>query len=147
LPDESQDQQNIAAALVDVSERVTLLVREEIELAKAEVASKLKKLIRGLVVGAAAGVFLLLALLFALHGFAWLLWYELPTGRTPNFFWGFFALAAILVILAVVAGLLAFKLVRAASPPVPSMALDEARKIRETVGAGAEVKADAPTHA
>lgn len=133
-PDPNPKPENIAATLSDVSERAALLVREEIELAKAEITEKVTKLVKGVIVGAAAGVFLLAALLFALHGFAWLLWFELPTGSgTPNFFWGFFALAAILVVLAGLAGFLAFKAIKAGSPPTPSMAIDEARKIRETV--------------
>ncbi len=37
--------QNIATAIAEVSERATLLVREEIELAKAEVTEKAMKLV------------------------------------------------------------------------------------------------------
>ena len=44
----------------------TLLVREEIELAKAEVTEKVSKLASGAVVGVAAGVFVSMALVFAL---------------------------------------------------------------------------------
>ncbi len=43
--------QNIATALTDVSERVAVLVREEVELAKAEVTEKASRLARGAVVG------------------------------------------------------------------------------------------------
>ena len=39
--------QNIAQAIQEVSERATLLVREEIELAKAEVTEKVTKLDQG----------------------------------------------------------------------------------------------------
>ena len=46
-------------------------------------------------------------------------------------------MAVILVVLGVLAGLIAAKAVKKGSPPVPSMAIDEARKIRESVGAGA----------
>jgi Putative Actinobacterial Holin-X, holin superfamily III len=123
---------NIAAAITEVSERATLLVREEIELAKAEVTEKATKLIKGAVVGIAAGVFVLMAVIFALFGFAWLLYYYLP-GNDFTFFWGFFAMAVILLLLGALAGLLAAKAVKKGSPPVPSMAIDEAKKIRETV--------------
>ncbi len=128
--------QNIATAITEVSERATLLVREEIELAKAEVSEKVAKLGRGAVVAGAAGIFLVTALSFVLNGFAWLLYYELPIGSDFTYFWGFFAMALILVVLGVLAGLLASRLVRRSSPPVPSMAIEEARKIRETVSAG-----------
>jgi uncharacterized membrane protein YgcG len=130
--------QNIATAITEVSERATLLVREEIELAKAEVSEKVSKLARGAVVAGAAGIFLVTALIFVLNGLAWLLYYELPIGGTFTYFWGFFAMALILVVLGVLAGLLAARLVRRSSPPVPNMAIEEARKIRETVSAGAQ---------
>jgi len=129
---------NVAAAIAEVSERATLLVREEIELAKAEVSEKATKLIKGAVVGVAAGIFFMTALVFALVGCAWLLYYFLPGGDF-TFFWGFFAMAVILVLLGVLAGFVAARAVKKGSPPVPSMAFEEARKIRETVstpGAG-----------
>jgi len=133
--------QNIATAITEVSERATLLVREEIELAKTEVAEKATKLVKGAVVGIAAGVFLITALFFVLIGCAWLLYYYLPIGNDYAYFWGFFAMAVILVFLGIVAGLIAAKVVKKGSPPVPSMAIEEAQKIRETVSAGADTHA------
>ena len=135
--------QNIATAIAEVSERATLLVREEIELAKAEVSEKATKLVKGAVVGVAAGVFFLMALIFVLVGCAWLLYYYLP-GNQFTYFWGFFAMAAILVVLGVLAGVIAAKVVKRSSPPVPSMAIDEARKIREAVSPGPSVADSAP---
>jgi hypothetical protein len=132
--------QNIAATVAEVSERASALVREEIELAKAEISEKAGKLVRGAIVGAAAGVFVLTALVFALVGCAWLLYYYLP-GATFAYFWGFFAMAVILLLLGAVAGLLAARAVKRGSPPVPNMAIDEARKIRETVSAGGDANA------
>ncbi len=129
--------QNIATAIAEVSERATLLVREEIELAKAEMSEKATKLVKGAVVGAAAGVFFFTALVFALVGCAWLLYYYLPIGNDFTYFWGFFAMSVILVVLGVLAGLVAARAVKKGSPPVPSMAIEEARKIRESVGPGA----------
>jgi Putative Actinobacterial Holin-X, holin superfamily III len=129
--------QGIATAITEVSERATLLVREEIELAKAEVTEKVGKLARGAVVAAAAGIFLLTALFFVLIGCAFLLYYYLP-GNAYTYFWGFFAMAAILIVLGLIAGFIAARAVKKGSPPVPSMAIEEARKIRETVSAGAD---------
>src|SRR2546427_775810 len=139
----SDSPQNIAAAITEVSERATVLVREEIELAKAEVTEKVTKLVRGAIVGAAAGVFALTGVAFALIGCAGLLFYSLPGNAFP-FFWGFFAMAVILLLLGVVAGLVAAGVVKRSAPPVPSMAIEEARKIRETVSSG-PVGADAGT--
>jgi len=136
--------QGIATAITEVSERASLLIREEIELAKTEVTEKATKLVKGAIVGIAAGVFLLTALFFVLIGFAWLLYYLLP-GNDYTYFWGFFAMAAILVVLGAIASLIAAKVVKKGSPPVPSMAIEEARLIRETVSAGAEAGAHADT--
>jgi hypothetical protein len=124
--------QNIASAIADVSERATVLVREEIELAKAEVSEKVSKLAKGAVVGVAAGVFFLFALIFVLTGCAWLLYFYLPVSDFA-YFWGFFAMAVILVVLGVIAGLIAARVVKRSSPPMPTMAIEEAQKIKASV--------------
>lgn len=133
--------QNIATAITEISERATLLVREEIELAKAEVAEKVSKLARGAVVAVAAGIFLIVALFFVLVGFALLIYYLLPVNAFA-FFWGFFAMAAILLVLGILAGLIAARVVKRSAPPVPNMAIEEARKIRDTVNAAGEPGSD-----
>jgi uncharacterized membrane protein YqjE len=135
-PPPGEPPQNLATAVAEVSERATQLVREEIELAKAEVAEKASKLVRGAVIGAAAGVFVVMALAMALIGCAWLLCYYLP-GNDFTYFWGFFAMAVILLALGVVAGLIAARAVKRSAPPTPDMALEEARKIRATVSSDA----------
>jgi uncharacterized membrane protein YqjE len=129
--------QNIASAIADVSERASVLVREEIELAKAEVTEKATKIAKGAVVGAIAGVFFLFALIFVLVGCAWLLYFYLPVPDWA-YFWGFFAMAVILVVLGVIAGLVAAKVVKRGTPPMPTMAIAEAQKIKETVTAAPE---------
>jgi hypothetical protein len=136
---DSQSSQNIARAITEVSERAQVLVREEIELAKAEVSEKAGRLARGAIVGLAAGVFVLTALIFALVGFAWLLYYYLP-GSTFAYFWGFFAMAVILLALGALAGVIAARAVKRGAPPVPEMAIEEARKIRETVSGAEEAR-------
>jgi hypothetical protein len=138
----------IATAITEVSERATLLVREEIELAKAEVAEKATRLAKGAVVGVAAGIFFITALFFVLIGCAWLLYYYLPIGNQFTYFWGFFAMALILVILGLIAGLIAARAVKRGAPPTPDMAIEEARRIRDTVSSGAsESSAPAPSTA
>ncbi len=133
-----QGQSGIAAAITEVSERASLLIREEIELAKTEITEKTTRLAKGAVVAIVAGVFFLTALFFVLIGCAWLLYYELPIGNEFTYFWGFFAMAVILVVLGAIAGLLATKAVKSGSPPVPAMAIEEARKIRETVSSSSD---------
>ena len=123
--------QKIAQAIQEVSERASLLVREEIELAKLEVTEKITRLIKGAVVGIAAGIFAVFGLVFLLHGLAWLAWFELfPDWQ---FFWGFFVVAAVLFLLGALAGFIASRALKSGAPPVPTMAIDEAKRIRETV--------------
>jgi uncharacterized membrane protein YqjE len=124
--------QNIATAITDVTERFTVLIHEEIELAKAEVTEKTTKLAKGAIVAVAAGVFLVTALFFVLIGLAFLLYYVFPVNAFA-YFWGFFAMALILIVLGAIAGLIAAKVVKKGAPPVPNMAIEEARKIRESV--------------
>jgi uncharacterized membrane protein YqjE len=123
---------DLAQTVQEVSERVSLLVREEIELAKAEVTTKITKLLRGIVIGAFAGIFVLVGLLFLLHGLAWFAWWALPVGN-GSFFWGFFVVAGLLFVLGGVAGYVAARFFKESTPPVPEMAIDEAGKIRKTL--------------
>jgi len=124
-------QSQIAAAINEVSDRATLIVREEIELAKAEIAEKAKVLARAAAVGAAAGVFAVLGLLFLLHSLSWG-FYDIWGGG--DLVWlGYLTTALILFVLGGVAGFLAFKWVKRGSPPTPVMAIDEAKRVRETV--------------
>jgi Putative Actinobacterial Holin-X, holin superfamily III len=130
------DQQptNLAQAITDVSEKAQLLVREEIELAKAEITGKVRKLGVGAAVAAAAGVFVLGALLMLLFGFAYLAYWAIPFPDGQEF-WGFFTVAAILLLLAALAGYVALRALKAGSPPAPKMAIEEAKLIKETVSA------------
>jgi hypothetical protein len=116
----------------EVTERAQLLIREEIELAKVEITQKVTRIAKGAAVGAVAGVFALGALLMAMHGFAWLLFYVLP-GNNETFFWGFFAMAVILLVLGGLAGFLAARFIKSGSPPTPDLAIEEAQRIKQTV--------------
>ena len=124
--------QNIAQGIQEISERVSLLVQEEIELAKAEVTEKVTKLIKGAVVGIVAGIFMIFGLFLLLDGFAWLAYWAIPF---PNqaYFWGFFIVAAVLFLLGALAGYIAARAVKSGSPPTPQLAIDEAKLIKETV--------------
>ena len=124
---------DLAQTVQDISERAALLVREEIELAKAEVTEKITKLLRGIVIGLAAGLFVVVGLLFLLHGMAWLAWYVLPTGNNLSYFWGYFVVAGLLFGLGGLAGFLAAKFFKQSTPPVPTMAIKEAGLIKRTL--------------
>lgn len=116
----------------EVAERAQVLVREEIELAKAEITLKLTKLARGGAIGGAALFFVIGALILIIHGVAWLIWWALPIGGGLIFV-GFFIEALILLILAAIAGYAASKLFKAGAPPTPDLAIEEAQRIKETV--------------
>ena len=116
----------------EVTERAQLIVREEIELARTEITEKLQRIVKGVVVGGVAGVFVLGALLVLLDGFSWLAYYVLP-GKQFQFFWGFFFVAVVLLILGAIAGFVAARFFRSATPPKPDMAIEEAQRIRDTV--------------
>jgi Putative Actinobacterial Holin-X, holin superfamily III len=124
--------QNIAQAIQEVSDRAQILVREEIELAKAEVTAKISTLVRGAVIGIVGGIFAVVGLLFLLHGFAWLAYYLLPV-PDQTVFWGFFLVAGVLFIVGGLAGFLAAKAFKRGSPPTPDLAIAEAKRIQETV--------------
>jgi uncharacterized membrane protein YqjE len=121
----------LGEAIQEVTEKVQLLVREEIALAKAEVTEKVTKLIRGIVAGAIAGIFAVFGLIYLLHAASWGIWEILGTGNGP---WlGFLITTLILFLLGAIGGLLAFRFIKKAMPPTPVMAIEEAQLIRETV--------------
>jgi protein-S-isoprenylcysteine O-methyltransferase Ste14 len=113
----------------EVSAKASLLVKEEIELAKAEVAQKAKRLGIGAGLAAVAGAFLLFFLIFFLHmlalGFSD--WFDLKP-------WvGYAIVCILLLVFAGVLGLIAMRLFKKGSPPVPQMAIDEAKKTRAVI--------------
>ena len=128
-----RDDKSVGELVLDVSERVSVLIREEIELAKTEIREKVTKLVQGSVVGIAAGVFALVGLAMLMHGIAWLLndlFFE------DNVWIGFMVEAAFWFGVAAAAGFFAFRSVRAGAPPTPDMAIEEARRTKETLEAG-----------
>lgn len=121
-------QRPLGDLVVEVTENASTLVREEIELAKAEVSEKVAKILRGSVVGIAAGIFAFLALILIMHGVAWLLAEELFDGKA----WpGFFVEAAIFLLVAALAGFIASKALKQGAPPVPEQAIEEAKLTKE----------------
>jgi len=122
----------LGEAIQEVTEKVQLLVREEIALAKAEVTEKVSKLIRGIVAGAIAGIFAVFGLIYLLHAASWGIWSLLGVpGNTP---WlGFLIVTLLLFLFGAIGALLAFRFIKKAMPPTPAMAIEEAQLIRETV--------------
>jgi Putative Actinobacterial Holin-X, holin superfamily III len=130
-----RDPRSVAEMAIDVSERVSYLVREEVELAKAEVTEKVTALLKGSAVGIAAGVFALLGLAMIMHAFAWLL-NDLFFGDT---IWlGFLVEAVMWFAVAGIAGLIAYRSLQKGAPPVPAMAIEEGKEIKEALQAGSD---------
>jgi uncharacterized membrane protein YqjE len=123
-----KEERKLGELVFDVTEGVSGLVREEIQLAKAEVSEKAGKIAKGAVVGISAGVFAFLALILVMEGIAWLLNEEVFDGKT----WpGFFIEAAVFLLIAALAALVAYKAVKAGSPPLPEQAIEEAKLTKE----------------
>jgi uncharacterized membrane protein YqjE len=130
-PDDRNESPQVTAAIQEISERAATLVREEIELAKAEISEKLNKLIRAVVVATAAGIFAIFAVSIVLHGFAWLLWEKVFKNPGPS--WGYLSVAGALFVLAGLSAYLAARWFKSGAPPTPDMAIDEAQRIRQTL--------------
>ena len=129
-PDRQQEDRSVGEMVFDVSERVSTLVREEIALAKAEITEKVTKLVRGSVVGIVAGLFAFLGLILLMHSIAWLL-NDLLFG--DNFWAGFLVEAVIFFVVAAAAGYFAYRSLLAGAPPTPDLAIEEGRRIRQTL--------------
>jgi len=125
-----RDDMSVGEMVFDVSERVSILVREEIELAKAEVSEKVQALLRGGAVGIAAGVFALMGLAMLMHGIAWLineLFFE------DEIWVGFMIEALFWFLVAAGAGYFAYRTFQKGSPPTPDLAIEEAKRVRQTL--------------
>ncbi|WP_051222041.1 phage holin family protein [Conexibacter woesei] len=133
-PNDPQQPASIVQAIQEISEKAQILVREEIELAKVEITEKVTRLGKGAAIAAAAGIFVGAAMVMILFGLAWLAYWAIPF-PDGQYFWGFFTVAAILLLLAALAGYIAYRALQAGSPPAPKMAIEEAKLIKETVQA------------
>jgi uncharacterized membrane protein YqjE len=143
MPDQSQSE--LARAIQDVTEKAQLLVREEIELAKAEMTEKVTKLVKGAVFGIVAGIFAVFALIYLLHALSWGI-NDLLDVETA--LWaGFLIVGVLILLIGVIAGLLAMRLIKKGSPPTPQMAIEEAQLIKGTLTAKPAGHAIGPTGA
>jgi hypothetical protein len=127
-PEPPEEHRTLADLVVEVSENASTLVREEIELTKAEISQKVSKILRGSAVGAAAGVFAFLAVIMIFHGVAWLLGEEVFSG---NIWAGYFVTAGIFLLVSALAGFIAYRSLRAGTPPLPEQAIEEAKLTKE----------------
>ncbi len=138
MPTENEQPEKLAATVTEVSERVSVLVREELELAKAEMTEKATSIARGAAAVAAGAVFAVFAVIYLLSAIAWGLNAIFVSGA-GDLWIGFAIVFGVLLLVALVVFLFARSKLRVGSP-TPTMAIDEAKKIRATVQAASEDK-------
>jgi uncharacterized membrane protein YqjE len=126
-PDLEADK-SLGDIVAEVSEKASLLVREEIELAKAEIQEKVTKLAKGAGVGIAAGVFLGFMFAFLLHTLSW---FFVDLFDLDAIWIGFGITTLILLVMAALAGFLAYRWLKGGAPPTPDLAIEEAKRTRE----------------
>jgi H+/Cl- antiporter ClcA len=132
VPPKQSADKDLGEIVAEVSEKASLLVRQEIELAKAEVTGKVTKLARGAAMGAAAGVFLIFGVTMLFH---FLSWFLNDLFDWNNVWQGYGVVTLALFILAGLAAWLAARLFKKGAPPTPDMAIEEARRTRAEFGA------------
>ena len=117
---------NLGEIVTEVTSKAQLLVREEIELAKAEVTAKVSKLAKGAGFFAGAGILAVFGLIWLFHFLALGIadWFGLKA-------WvGYLIVTVFLFVIAGVLGFLGLRSVKKGSPPVPELAIEEAKKTR-----------------
>jgi uncharacterized membrane protein YqjE len=124
---QNSSEKSLGEIVAEVSEKASLLVREEIELAKAEMLGKAKTLGKGAVVAVAAGVFLVFAVVMLLQTLAWLL-----ADVLDSVWIGFGIVTLLLVVAGALSGWKA-KSWLSTGPPTPDAAIEEAKITRETL--------------
>jgi uncharacterized membrane protein YqjE len=121
-------EKSLGEIVSEVSEKASLLVRQEVELAKAEVSDKVKSLARGAAMGAAAAVFLIFGVTMMFHFFSW---FVNDLFNWSNLVWpGYGIVTLVLFILAALAAWIAARLFKKGAPPTPDMAIEEAKRTR-----------------
>ena len=112
----------------DVSTKASLLVREEIELAKTEIAEKAKSLGKGVAVAIIAGVTVCFALVYFFVAIA--LFLDDLFNVHQAYWVGFIMVFGFLFIFAAAAGFLGLRWIKRGAPPTPDLAIEEAKAIR-----------------
>ena len=124
----NETDKSLGDVVSEVSEKASLLVREEIELAKAEITEKVTKLGKGAAALAAAAVLAVFAMIYLFHALAWF-FVDLFNWNTV---WpGYLLTVGVIVIIGVLAGALGVRWLRSGAPPTPDLAIEEAKRTRE----------------
>ena len=127
MPTPETDSQGLGAAVKQVAERTSTIVRLELELAALELKKKVVSLGLGigLAIGAAVMLLFMVAFVYAAIGAALAL--VMPTWAA------LLVVAGILLLQAAILGFLAMNRIQKGSPPVPEQAIAEAKLTTEAL--------------
>src|SRR5947207_4401379 len=103
-------EKSLGEVVGDVSVKASLLVREEIELAKTEISEKVSSIVKGGAVAAIAGVLAVFALIYFFEGLAWFFNDLFDVGS--KLWIGFLIVFGGLILLAVIAGLVGLRWIK-----------------------------------
>lgn len=117
---------NLGEIVAEVTSKTTLLVQEEIALAKAEVSVKVSRLVKGIVCFALAGFLSLLMLIFVFHTLAW----GFADWLGVKQWVGYGITTLLLLVLTGLSALVGIRLFKRGTPPKPEMAIEEAQKTK-----------------
>jgi uncharacterized membrane protein YqjE len=120
---------SLGDVVTEVTEKASFLVREEIELAKAEVTQKVTKLGKGAGALAAAGTLAVFALIFFFHALAWFI--NDAFNWTGTVWQGYLATFVFILLIGAIIGFLGVRWLKGGSPPTPELAIEEAKRTRE----------------
>ena len=127
MPTQETDSQAVGAAVKEVAERTSAIVHLELELAALELKRKVTSL--GIGIGLAAGAAVVLVFM---TGF---LFAAIAAGLALVMPWwaALLVVTGILLLLAAVLGLLAMNRIQKGTPPVPELAIEEAKLTTEAL--------------
>jgi uncharacterized membrane protein YqjE len=126
VPPAGPSDKQLGQIVSEVTSKAQLLVREEIELAKAEIQVKTSRIVKGIVFFSVAGFFALMMLVFLLHSLSWgfVDWLDFKV-------WvGYAATTVLLLLLTIFAALVGRRMMKRGAPPTPDLAIEEAQKTR-----------------
>jgi hypothetical protein len=129
MPTQETDSQRLGAAVKQVAERTSTIVRLELELAALELKRKVVALGLGIGFAVAAGVMLVFMAGFLFAAIAAALALVMP-------WWAaLLVVAGILLLTAAVFGLVAVNRIQKGTPPLPEQAIEEAKLTTEALKA------------
>jgi membrane protein implicated in regulation of membrane protease activity len=127
MPTQETDSQGVGAAVKQVAERTSSIVRLELELAALELKRKVIALGLGIGLGIGAAVMLVFMVAFVYAAIGAALALVMPTWAA------LLVVAGILLLQAVLFALLALNRIKKGTPPVPEQAIQEAKLTTEAL--------------